>query len=128
MRYLLDTQILIWLSFRSERLPEVAREIASNDSDDSFFSAASLWEVSIKAALERPDFDVDPVILRDGLLESGYIELFVSGEHAVAVRTLAQRHGDPFDRLLLAQAIHEGMTLVTTDRVLAGYGAPVLKV
>ena len=128
MKYLLDTQVLIWTAFRSSQLPERAGEILRENRRDLVFSVASLWEVSIKSALGRADFTVDPAHLRSGLLGHGYAELLVNGDHAVAVRPLPRIHGDPFDRMLLAQAIYEGMTLVTTDRMLASYGEPVLKV
>lgn len=128
MRYLLDTQILLWASFSSSQLPASALELLQSKRGSLVFSVATVWEVSIKAALGRSNFKVEPEDLRTGLLAHGYAELPVSGKHAVAVRSLRPIHGDPFDRMLLAQAICEGMTLVTTDRMLAAYGEPVLKV
>ena len=128
MTYLLDTQLVLWLSFRSNLLSERAREILRENRGALAFSVASLWEVSVKAALGRADFTVDPARLRTGLLGHRYTELPVKGDHAVAVRSLPRKHGDPFDRMLLAQSLVEGMTLVTTDKVLASYGDTVLKV
>ena len=128
MTYLLDTQIILWAAFSSSQLPARSLELLQRNRGSLAFSAASLWEVSIKTALGRSNFVVDPVQLRAGLLGHSYRELSVNGGHAVAVRSLPPRHGDPFDRMLLAQAIHEGMTLVTTDKALASYGEPVLKV
>jgi PIN domain nuclease of toxin-antitoxin system len=92
------------------------------------FSAASLWEVTIKARLARSDFAVVPADFRRGLLDNGYQELPVTSEHAVAVHDLPDRHRDPFDRMLVAQAICERLTLATADAVLADYPGPVLRV
>ena len=128
MRYLLDSHLLLWIAEESERLSRHAIEIISDEANALVFSAASLWEIAIKASLRRRDFIVDPLELRAELLASNFTELPVNGVHAVAVYSIPPKHGDPFDRLLLAQAIHEGMTLVTTDKVLARYGEPVLKV
>jgi PIN domain nuclease of toxin-antitoxin system len=126
--YLLDTQIVLWAAFSSHELPARALELLQKNRGSLVFSVASLWEVSIKTALGRGNFVVDPLQLRAGLLGHSYVELPVSGDHAVAVRLLPPKHGDPFDRMLLAQAISEKMTLVTTDKILARYGEPVLKV
>jgi len=103
-------------------------DIISDEANVLVFSAASLWEIAIKASLHRPDFVVDPQELREEMLANSFVEMPVSGEHAIAVYGIPTRHGDPFDRLLLAQAIHEGITLLTTDKILAAYGQPVLKV
>ena len=88
-------------------------------------SAASLWEISIKSGLGRADFSVDPRLLRRGLLEHGYAELYVTGVHATAVDLLPPIHKDPFDRLLVAQAQIEGMTLLTMDAIVARYPGPI---
>lgn len=89
------------------------------------FSAASLWEIGTKFALGRPDFDYDPRILRRDLLDNGYLEISVIGAHACAVLDLPRIHKDPFDRLLIAQSIVEGITLLTADPVVAQYGGLV---
>ena len=89
------------------------------------FSAASIWEVAIKNGLGRADFSVDPRVLRRGLLEHGYVELPVTGAHAAAVDVLPDIHRDPFDRLLIAQAHAEGLTLLTADRVIGRYPGPI---
>lgn len=88
-------------------------------------SAASLWEVAIKSGLGREDFRVDPRLLRRGLLENGYDELPVNGAHATAVDLLPPIHRDPFDRILVAQAQIEGITLLTTDEIVARYPGPI---
>jgi PIN domain nuclease of toxin-antitoxin system len=82
----------------------------------------------IKRGLGRDDFKVDPRLLRRGLLDNGYSELPISSEHVVAIDTLPPIHKDPFDRVLIAQALVEGITLLTTDGVVASYPAPVRSV
>ena len=89
------------------------------------FSAASLWEVAIKSSLGRPDFSVDPRVLRRRLLENDFTELPVTGAHAVAVDLLPSIHKDPFDRMLVAQAQVEGITLLTADATLGLYQGPI---
>ena len=89
------------------------------------FSAASLWEVAIKHGLGRSDFKVDPRLLRRGLIDNGYDELPVTSAHAVVVDSLPPIHKDPFDRILVAQAIVEGIVLLTADAVVAQYSGPV---
>ena len=128
MRYLLDTQLLLWVAANSPLLPALAREIIENEVDGLAFSVASIWEITIKASLRRTDFVVNPARLRSQLLASHYTELPVLGQHALAVADIPRVHGDPFDRMLLAQAIEEGVTLVTTDRILGAYPGPILKV
>ncbi|MBK7470200.1 MAG: type II toxin-antitoxin system VapC family toxin [Betaproteobacteria bacterium] len=92
------------------------------------FSAASLWEISIKRTLGRTDFNVDPRRLWRMLLVNGYTELAVNSEHAIAVNDLPPLHKDPFDRILVAQARVEGIVLLTVDKVVARYGEGVRKV
>ena len=92
------------------------------------FSVASLWEIAIKRSLKRPDFRIDSGVLRRGLLANGYEELTVLGSHAVAVESLPLVHKDPFDRLLVAQATVEGITLLTSDGLLARYPGPIRRV
>ena len=86
---------------------------------------ASLWEVAGKFALRKPGLDLDPRELRAGLVANGYLETVVEARHALAIAGLPAIHGDPFDRLLLAQAQVEALTLLTADRRLAAYGGPV---
>ena len=125
MKLLLDTQILLWAAGQPERLTVAARRLLSNPRHELIFSAASLWEIAIKATLGREDFKVEPRVLRRGLLDNGYTELPITSEHAVNVDSLPPLHKDPFDRLLLSQALTEGITLVTGDAQLAGYRGPV---
>jgi len=128
VKLLLDTQLLLWAAGQPERLPPAARKLLNNPRHELLFSAASLWEIAIKNTLGRHDFRVEPRLLRRGLLDNGYAELPVTSQHAVNIDTLPPLHKDPFDRLLLAQALSEGITLLTADAQLAGYPGPVRKV
>ena len=128
MKLLLDTQILLWAAGQPERLSTRAKRQLNDPNNELFFSAVSLWEVAIKSGLGRDDFRVEPRVLRRALLDNGYVELPVTSEHAVNVDALPPLHKDPFDRLLLAQALVEGITLLTADVQLARYRGPVRKV
>lgn len=128
MKLLLDTQILLWAAGQPEHLSRAARKLLQDSDNELLFSAASLWEIAIKRGLGREDFRVEPRLLRRGLLDNGYTELAISSQHAVSIDTLPPIHKDPFDRLLLAQALTEGITLVTSDEQLALYSGPVRKV
>lgn len=125
MDLLLDTHLLLWAAADSPRLSAQARELIAEPANRLWFSAASVWEVAIKASLGQPDFAVDPHLLRRGLIEGGYEELPVRAEHAAAVVDLEAHHPDPFDRILVAQARLEGLLLLTGDRVVVAYGSPV---
>lgn len=125
MKLLLDTHLLLWAAESSRRVPRRARTLISNPENDLLFSVASLWEIAIKSSLNRPDFQVDARTLRRGLLDNGYIELPILSEHAVAIDTLPPIHKDPFDRLLIAQAAMEGITLLTDDSMVAKYPGPI---
>ena len=128
MKLLLDTQILLWAAARAELLSERARQLLTDEANEIYFSPVSLWEVTIKNSLNRPDFQVDPRSLRSQLLERTYHEIAITGLHAIAVGDLPPLHKDPFDRLLLAQAKTEGLSLVTADSTLSAYPAPVIPV
>lgn len=128
MKLLLDTHILLWAAGQPKRLPAAARRLLNDKRHQLHFSAASIWEVAIKQSLGRDDFRADPGLLRRGLLENGYAEVPVNGEHAAAVTALTPRHRDPFDRILIAQALVEGMLLVTVDAQIAQYPGPIRKV
>lgn len=125
MKLLLDTHLLLWAAGAPRRLSAAARKLINDPSNQLLFSAASLWEIAIKRGLRRDDFKVDPRLFRRGLLDNGYVELAVTSEHAVAVDSLPALHKDPFDRLLVAQSMVESLTLLTTDRAVAAYPAPV---
>ena len=128
MRLLLDTHLLLWAAGAPEKLPEAAREAIENPDNALSFSAASFWEIAIKRGLDRPDFRVDPRALRQGLIENGYEELAISGAHAVTLDLLPPLHKDPFDRILIAQAMIEGLTLITSDALIGAYPGPIHKV
>lgn len=128
MRLLLDTHLLLWTVGRLAQLSVATRQLVDNPENQIFFSAASIWEVAIKYGLGRPDFRTDPRMLRYSLFAHRYAELPVTGGHAMAVATLPPLHRDPFDRLLIAQSIVEGITLLTVDRLTASYPAPIQQV
>jgi PIN domain nuclease of toxin-antitoxin system len=128
MKLLLDTHLLLWAVEDSPRLSKIARRLINDPDNDLFFSAASLWEIAIKNGLGRSDFVVDPRLLRRELLDNGYNDLPISSSHAVAIDSLPPIHKDPFDRLLVAQANVEGITLLTTDALVAQYSGPVRRV
>jgi PIN domain nuclease of toxin-antitoxin system len=123
--FVLDTQLLLWAAGEPKRLSARARKLLADPSHDLLFSVASLWEIVIKRSLGRPDFVVDPHVLRRGLTDNGYRELPITGAHALAVETLPPLHRDPFDRMLVAQATVEGVVLLTHDQQLAAYPGPV---
>lgn len=128
MILLVDTHLLLWAAGEPKKLSATARRLLADPANELWFSAASLWEVAIKAALGRADFKIDPRRLRRGLLSAGWAELPISSEHAVAVQDLPALHTDPFDRMLLAQAQTEGVPLLTSDRMVARYPGAVRKV
>ena len=121
---LLDTHLLLWAVADSTRLPADARVLFATRESPLVFSAVSILEIAIKASRNRGDVP-EPDLLRSRLLEVGLRELPVESSHAAAVRHLPPLHGDPFDRLMLAQATIEGMTLLTADRALARYPGPI---
>ncbi len=128
MRLLLDTNLLLRAAGQPDRLPAAARASLDDADNQLLFSAASLWEIAIKRGLGRDDFRVDPRLLRRGLLDNGYGELAITSEHAVAVDLLPSIHKDLFDRILVAQSLVEGITLLTTDPLVARYPGPVRRV
>ena len=128
MKYLLDTHLLLWASGLPERLSQAARELIQEPSHELYFSAASMWEIVIKNNLGRQDFQVDVHVLRRGLVDNGYYELAITSEHVVAIDCLPTIHKDPFDRILIAQAIIEGITLLTADTVVAQYPGSIRRV
>jgi PIN domain nuclease of toxin-antitoxin system len=128
VKLLLDTHLLLWAALGFERLPSDAQALMGAPESELLFSVASLWEIAIKRSLGRADFQVDARVLRRGLLDNGYRELPILSEHAVATDTLPMLHKDPFDRLLVAQATVEGITLLTVDAQVAAYPGPVRRV
>lgn len=125
MKLLLDTHLLLWAAAGAAELSAGACELIGDLDHTPQFSVASLWEIAIKRALNRADFQVEPRVLRRNLLDNGYEELPVLSTHVMALEGLPPIHRDPFDRLLVAQAIAEGVTLLTHDESVARYPGPV---
>lgn len=128
MKLLLDTHLLLWAAGAPERLSATARALLESESNELLFSPANLWEIVIKRSLGRTDFQTDARLLRRGLLDNGYRELAISSEHTVFIDSLPNIHKDPFDRLLIAQATVEGITLVSADQMVTQYPGPILAV
>jgi PIN domain nuclease of toxin-antitoxin system len=128
VRFLLDTSILLWAAFEDPKLSPDARAHLTEAGVKRYFSVASLWETAIKTSLGRSDFCVDVKRLRRLALDNGYEELNITIDHLETLMGLANIHKDPFDRLLIAQAKTEGMTLLTSDSIMATYGGDILQV
>ncbi|OYT93933.1 MAG: PIN domain nuclease [Burkholderiales bacterium PBB3] len=125
MKLLLDTHLLLWAANEPQRLSAKALALMSDSENELFFSAASLWEIAIKSGLGRADFVVDARLLRRGLLDNQYVELAITSAHAVFIDSLPSLHKDPFDRILVAQATVEGITLLTADSLVSQYPGPI---
>ena len=124
MKILLDTQLLLFAA--EGNVPQKAVRYIENKANILLFSSASIWEITIKSGLNRADFNVDPTALYNGLLSAGYEELPIISRHTLTVQSLPTLHKDPFDRILLAQAISEGITFITTDDILRKYPGSVI--
>jgi PIN domain nuclease of toxin-antitoxin system len=124
VKLLLDTHLLIWAA-AGEGLSARCVQLIDDPANELLFSAASIWEVAIKTSLGRPDFQLDAGVFRRELLESGYEELAITSAHAAGVSTLPDLHRDPFDRILIAQAIGEGITLLSADQAVLAYPGPI---
>ena len=124
MRLLVDTHLLVWW-IAGRRMSAEATRYITDGRNELFASAASIWEIAIKAGLGR--IDLDPNEFTDALESGGFQSLPVTNRHAAAVGSLPHVHRDPFDRLLVAQSRVEGLSLLTHDRALAEYGALVVR-
>ena len=122
MRLLLDTHVLLWALGAPARLPAPITRALRDPANEVQASAASIWEVAIKAALGKISADVEEFV--ESVVEVGFDELAVTMAHARRLRSLPQHHRDPFDRMLVAQALEEGLTIVTHDRAFAAYRVP----
>ncbi len=122
MRLLLDTHLLLWAVGQSSRLPSEARRLIADPANEIYCSSASLWEIAIKLGLRRKDFQLDLGELRRALADMGVIELPVTGAHAERLLDLPSVHKDPFDRILVAQALAEPLLLLTNDGYMRAYG------
>jgi len=127
VNFLLDTHILLWAAGQPEKLSRKTRSLLSDSRNSLLFSAVSLWEIVIKQTIGREDFDVDPRLLRRGLIDNGYNEIAITSTHALAVKDLSPLHRDPFDRMLLAQSRVEGLVLLTADAAVLRYPGLVQK-
>ena len=128
MNLLLDTHVALWAITDSPKLPPKARELIASPKTNVWISTASIWEIAIKHSLGRGDM---PISAQDALhyfSESGYRRLPIEAEHAVAVEDLPVHHNDPFDRILVAQALMEPMRLMTHDALVALYSDTIIKV
>ncbi len=123
---ILDTHVLLWTIYDPDRLPDEISAIVKDPDHAILFSAVAIWEIAIKSALRRPDFNFVPTTVVSTAFAMGFAELPVSAAAAAQVATLPPVHKDPFDRLLVAQAIHEPAKLLTSDRILAQYSPLVL--
>jgi len=125
VKLLADSHILLWAAASPGKLSASAHALLSDPENELYFSAANIWEIAIKNALGRADFQINAASLQQGLLENGYRELPVLSAHGVAAAGLPPIHKDPFDRILIAQAATEQMLLLTSDLTIAKYQGPV---
>jgi len=123
MRLLIDTHLLLWAA--NDTLPKEAVSYFTDNNNELFFSSASIWEIVIKRGLNRHDFLINPNDLFCGLVNNGYNELAVTSHHTLLVAHLPPYHKDPFDRILVAQAMAEGLTLLSSDEAVSQY-SPVI--
>jgi PIN domain nuclease of toxin-antitoxin system len=128
VKLLLDTHLLLWAADDPNLLPIAAHDLMSDPQNELLFSTVSLWEIAIKSGLKRHNIRADPRVLRRRMLDNAYVELPLFSTHAVAIDQLPPLHKDPFDRILIAQAIVEGITLLTVDPIMGRYAGPVKKV
>jgi PIN domain nuclease of toxin-antitoxin system len=118
----------MWAVEDSPRLPKAVGQLIDDMKNELVFSVASVWEIATKHGVGREIVSVNPRRLRRSLLDNGYIELPITSEHAVAIAALPPLHKDPFDRILIAQAMVEGITLLTVDKIVARYPGPIKRV
>lgn len=120
--YLADTHLILWSAFEPARLSKKASTLLTSRAESIAFSMVTLWEVAIKTSLAKPGFAVDVLRLHGALLAEGFSELGIQASHLARLSSLPWIHRDPFDRLLVAQAMEEGLTLLTADAALKPYG------
>jgi len=128
MRLLLDTHIALWAITDSPALPAEARRLILDSRNEIYVSTATIWEIAIKYGLGRGTMPISGREAADYFDLAGYMTLDISKEHAVYVESLPPHHVDPFDRMLVAQALSEPMRLLTHDRQLAAYSDTVILV
>jgi PIN domain nuclease of toxin-antitoxin system len=125
MRLLIDTQILLWAIYQPEKLSLSMRERLCDRGNDIFFSAVSIAEIAIKSSLGRPDFKFEADEVARAARDTAFLALPLDVQHSIRLASLPWLHRDPFDRLLVAQAIEDGLRFVTADRLLATYSDQV---
>jgi PIN domain nuclease of toxin-antitoxin system len=125
MKLLLDSHLLVWLAAATAKLPPAARILIEDPQNTLFFSTASVWELMVKYRLGKNDIPVHPRVLHRALLDNGFTELPIDSAHAFNIESLPPIHKDPFDRILIAQALAEGMLLLTSDEAIARYSGPI---
>ena len=125
MRLLLDTHILLWALTDDPRLSPRVRGLLLDPQNEVYFSVASIWEIAIKRSLRREDMPISAEQAIHLFHEAGYKELPISATHAASVETLPPIHADPFDRMLVAQALSEPLILITHDRIVASYNSNI---
>jgi PIN domain nuclease of toxin-antitoxin system len=129
MRLLLDTSVWLWMIADDRRLTDEVRAALEDSSSEIYLSAAALWELAIKTSAGRVRYSGSPSVQIPIHLErSGVYPLPVTADHAIAAADLPMHHRDPFDRMMVAQARVEELTLATADRRLEAYGVPLLEV
>lgn len=127
MKYLLDTHVLIWfLTDNPRKLSKNTLAILNDETQILYFSTTSIWEMSIKHSLGRPDFEYDPQQVADELSKLGFERLDIKLDHTIAVKDLPLIHNDPFDRLLIVQAEREKLTFLTADNAILQYDKPFI--
>lgn len=128
MMILIDTHLALWAINDDPKLPGKARKLILEPKNSIYFSAASIWEISIKHRLAREDMPLSGAEAYQLFLDSGYLELPITSDHAMATERLPMFHGDPFDRILVAQSMTHPMRLLTHDSKLSAYGNFVVEV
>ena len=131
MRLLLDTHIALWAILDDPRLPKAAADMIADPGNEVFVSVASVWEIAIKRALARGHKNDMPITAERAVFRfshAGYELLTITSSHAVAVASLPMLHGDPFDRMLVAQALSEALTFLTKDAHVAAYSDMIVHV
>jgi PIN domain nuclease of toxin-antitoxin system len=121
MRLLIDTQILLYSIYQQQKIPAALQSRLSSPDNDILFSAVSITEIAIKSSLGRSDFPYPPDEVADAACAMGFVELSLNARQAVRLAGLPWHHRDPFDRMLIAQVLEEGLRFVTTDRLLTRY-------
>ncbi len=128
MNLLLDTHVALWAITDSPKLPQKARELIESTRSLVWISSATVWEIAIKHSLGRGDMPVSSQDAVRYFRESGYRFLAIEPEHAAAIEDLPAHHGDPFDRILVAQALVEPMRLITHDPIVARYNDTIIEI